>query len=123
VEIVRRLYECFRDRDNEGAFELLDPEIEWDTRESQLPGLDHLYRGHEGVQSFWRQWLDAWDRIDFDFPEPIDLGDGRVLAVITGQRNHGRGTGIWVDQDPYEQLWTIRDGKVVAMSIRWFGPA
>jgi ketosteroid isomerase-like protein len=115
VEIVRRLYEVFRTRDNDAAFELMDPKIEWDGRESFIPGLDKVYRGHNGVAEFWREWLDAWEEIDFDVSEPVELSDGRVIATITRQRNRGRGTGIWVDQAPYQQLWTIRDGKVVEM--------
>lgn len=115
VEIVRRLYEVFEARDNDAAFELMDPQIEWDGRESFVPGLDKVYRGHAGVTEFWREWLDAWEEIDFDVSEPVELSDGRVVATITRQRNRGRGTGIWVDQAPYQQLWTIRDGKVVAM--------
>jgi ketosteroid isomerase-like protein len=119
VEIVRRLYELFRARDNDAALELMDPEIEWDARDVDIPGLDHEYRGHGGVAEFWRQWLDAWDEIDFDVSDPVELSDGRILATITRQRNRGRGTGIWVDQAPYSQLWTIRGGKVVAVKMLW----
>ena len=122
VEIVRRLYEYFRTRDNEAAFQLLDPEIEWDARDGGIPGLDQLYVGHEGVAVFWRSWLDAWDQIDFDVSEPVELDENRVVAQVTRQRNRGRGTGIWVDQRPYEQEWTIRDGKVIRMKIRWLDP-
>jgi ketosteroid isomerase-like protein len=119
VEIVRRLYRCFRERDNETAFELMDPEIEWDARDAQILGLNDVYYGHEGVRRFWRAWLDAWDEIDFDVEDPVELDDGRVVGRITRQRNRGRGAGIWVDNDPYEQVWTIREGKVVAMEYRW----
>jgi hypothetical protein len=34
---------------------------------------------------------------------------------VTRQRNHGRASGIWVDQEPYAQIWTLRGGKVVRM--------
>jgi ketosteroid isomerase-like protein len=122
VEIVRRLYEMFRTRDNEAAFELMDPEIEWDTRGAGIPGADQVYAGHEGVKTYWRAWLEAWDEIDFDVDEPVELEENRVVARITRQRNHGRGTGIWIDQRPYVQEWTLRDGKVVRMRMRWLDP-
>jgi ketosteroid isomerase-like protein len=119
VEIARRLARCFGERDNATAFELLDPEIVWDAREAGIPGLGQIYHGHEGVRSFWRGWLDAWDEIDYDFAEPVELDAERVVVPVTRQRNRGRGTGIWVDNDPYEMVWTIRDGKAVAMEYHW----
>jgi ketosteroid isomerase-like protein len=120
VEIVRRIYETFLSRDNVAARALIDPEIEWDMRELEIPGLDNLYRGIDGVTEFWRQWLDAWDQLDLDLAEPIELRDGRVVVVVRGQRNLGRGTGMWVEMPPYEQVWTIRDGKAVSMRLRLF---
>jgi SnoaL-like protein len=120
VEIVRRLYESFRSRDNDAAYGLLDPEIEWDAREigrqerGAVGDMVEVYRGHDGVRRFWRTWLDAWSEIEFDV-EIEDLGYGRLIGHITNQRLLGRGSGIWVDQQPYGQIWTIRDGKAVRM--------
>jgi SnoaL-like domain len=97
----------------------MDPEIEWDTRGAGIPGADQLYIGHEGVKEYWRAWLDAWDQIEFEISDPVELDENHVLARVTWQRNHGRGTGIWIDQRPYEQEWTLRDGKVIRMEVRW----
>jgi ketosteroid isomerase-like protein len=117
VETVRRIYESFRTRDNETAFALLDPEIEWDMSEGGIPGLSEVYHGHEGVRGFWRQWLDAWDEIYLDAAEPVELVDGRVSVTVMRQRNRGRGTGIWVDMVPYVQVWTLRAGRAVVMKL------
>ena len=119
AEIVRRIYASFLARD-EGAAELIDSEIEWDTRGIDIPGLSNLYRGIDGVVAFWEQWLDAWEQLDFDFSDPIELRDGRVVIVVRGQRNLGRGTGMWVEMPPYEMVWTLRDGKAVGMRLRTF---
>jgi ketosteroid isomerase-like protein len=121
VEIVRGLYEAFARRDNESPFELFADDIEWDTTpyegaEFAGTGIGQLYRGHDGVRLFWRRWLEAWSEIDFDF-EVIDLGGDRVAGIVTRQRNRGHGSGIWVDQQPYAQLWTLREGKVVRMKF------
>ena len=97
----------------------MDPAIEWDARNAGIPGLDQIYHGHDGVRTFWRGWLDAWDEIEYEFGEPTTLRDGRVAVPITRQRNRGRGTGIWIENDPYEMVWTIRDGRAVAMQYRW----
>jgi ketosteroid isomerase-like protein len=118
VEIVRRLYEFFRSRDNESPFELYAEDIVWDARGAQIPGLDQVYHGHDGVRTFWRQWLEAWEEIEFETDEPVELEDGRV-QVLVRQRNRGHGSGIWVDWDPYNHLWTLADGKVRMLEFSW----
>jgi ketosteroid isomerase-like protein len=122
VEIVRRLYECFKSRDNDTPFRFYADDIVWDVRGTGFPGLDHVYHGHDGVRSFWRQWLEAWEEIEFETGEPIELNDGRVQVWVR-QRNRGRGTGIWIDQDPFHQFWTLVDGKVTHVEYRWAGRA
>ena len=109
-------------RDNESPFEVFDEEIVWDARGSSaaLPGweasgLSDVFHGHDGVRRYWRQWLDAWSDIDFQC-ELIELGDGRIAGIVT-QRNRARHSGVWIDQPPYAQIWTLRDGKVVRVEF------
>jgi ketosteroid isomerase-like protein len=118
VEIVRRLYDCFRMRDNETPFEYYAEDIVWDARGAEIPGLEHVYHGHEGIRAFWRQWLEAWDEIQFVIEDPVELDDGRV-EVRVRQRNRGKGAGIWIDQPPYLQFWTIDDGKVTRLEFQY----
>jgi ketosteroid isomerase-like protein len=114
LEIARRLCESFQRRDNDYPFSVFDEEIVWDVTgapEMPLPGeMRGVFHGHAGVRAFWSAWLDAWEAIDFDW-EVVDLGD-QVASLITRQRNHGRASGIWVDQVPYAMIWTIEDGRV-----------
>ena len=117
VEIVQRLYECFRRRDNETPFEYYDRDIVWAVGEFEVLDIDRVYHGHEGVRAFWRQWLSAWDELEWELVELSELENGRVKGVIH-QRNKGKGTGIWVEQRPYEQIWTLADGKVIRVDYR-----
>jgi ketosteroid isomerase-like protein len=118
VAIVGRLYECFRSRDNETPFAFYADDIVWDARGVHLPGLDQIYHGHDGVRTFWRQWLEAWEEIEFEMDGPTELEDGRVQVQVR-QRNRGHGTGIWVEQDPYNHFWTLSDGKVTKLEFSW----
>ena len=88
-EIVELLYESFRRRDDETAFAHLDEDIEWHMEATAMPGLDEVYRGHDGVRRFWREWLGAWSEIKWTVEEVTDLPDGRIRAVVR-QRNKGR---------------------------------
>jgi ketosteroid isomerase-like protein len=119
VEIVKRLYESFRTRDNAAAFELYSTDIVWDVTGFDMPGSDGIYHGHEGVRAFWRNWLDAWKGIEWEQTEPEVLEDGRVRVRIYNQRNKGRETGIEIGQKDYEQFWTIENGKVTRVQYHW----
>ena len=112
------MYECFRRRDNETPFEVYADDVVWDPREAHVLGLDQVYRGHEGVREFWRQWLEAWEEIEFEFGEPEVLEDGRV-RVLVRQRNRGHGSGIWLEQRPYHHFWSLAGGKVTKVEFAW----
>ena len=116
VEIVRELAEAFQHRQQEQAFEFYDPEIEWDSSAiaETYPDLAGVYRGHEGVRAYWRNWLSAWSDLDFEIQDVVDAGDDVVL-LVRNQRQWGRHSGIATEMPPYGIVFTIRGGKVV----RW----
>lgn len=115
VATVEMLLDRFRAGDHD-VFEHYDPEIEWDATR----GADHvqdiakLYRGHEGVRAYWREWLTAWEPMRTWDYEVRDGGES-VVALISGQVNRGRHSGIEVEIPPYALVFTLRDRKV----IRW----
>jgi ketosteroid isomerase-like protein len=119
VEIVKRLYESFRTRDNSAAFDLYAADIVWDVTSMEMLGFESVYHGHDGVRTFWRNWLDAWKGIEWEQTEPEELDDGRVRVQINNQRNTGRETGIEIGQKSYEQCWTVENGKVTRVELRW----
>jgi ketosteroid isomerase-like protein len=116
VEVVRRLLEAFANRDHERAFDFYDPDIEWDVSKQGLifDNTTSVYRGHDGVREYWRQWLSAWRDIDFEVEEILDGGDD-VVALIRNQRQWGRLSGIETEVPPYGLVFTFREAKVV----RW----
>jgi ketosteroid isomerase-like protein len=119
VELVRRLFEAYRTRDNLWPFEVYDPGIEVDVRgQPELVALDWepVYRGHDGFRRWGRHWLSAWGSIDFHVDDLIDAGD-EVVALIS-QVNRGRASGVEVAM-VYAWVWTLQDGMV--MRLRVFG--
>lgn len=107
------LLDKFRAGDHD-VFEHYDPEIEWDGTRSGgvVPELAKVLRGHEGVREYWRTWLSAWQPIEVWDYELRDAGEN-VVALISGQRNRGRHSGIEVELPPYALIFTIGDQKVV----------
>jgi ketosteroid isomerase-like protein len=116
VAIVRRLFELFDGRDHERAFEYYDPEVEFDATAfgEVLPELARVYHGHDGVRTYWREWLFAWSDIAFELEDVVDAGD-EVVGLVRNQRMWGRHSGIEIEMPPYAIVFTLREGKVV----RW----
>jgi len=90
--------------------DLYHPEIEWDASEVPVPDIAGVYRGRDSVLGFWREWLSAWESLQFEY-ELVDAGDRVVMLV--DQRMRGRSTGIEVSFGRYAQVATFRDGLMV----------
>jgi ketosteroid isomerase-like protein len=125
VELLRAAWEDYlagkAEFDAEGTVVKLpgedwwDPEIEWDASEARVPDLAGVYRGKEAVRQWWREWLAAWETLQFEY-ELVDAGD-RVVALIDHQRMRGRSTGIEVSMRKYAQVATFRDGLMVHWKV------
>ncbi len=115
VAIVRLLLDRFRAGDHD-VFDYYDVAIEWDAThgEAHVPELAKVYRGHDGVRAYWREWMTAWEPITVWDYELRDAGPS-VVALISGQTNRGRYSGVEVETAPYALVFTLRSGKVV----RW----
>ncbi len=114
VEIVRTLAEGFQRRQHERAFEFYDPEIEWDASAwaDTNPDIAGVYHGHEGVRTYWRNWLSAWSDLQFEIQDVVDGGDDVVL-LIRNQRHWGRHTGLKMELAPFGMVFTFRGGMIV----------
>jgi ketosteroid isomerase-like protein len=111
VELVRGAFENFLAGEREWGAELLDPEVEWDASDMTLLDIGgRVYHGPDGAQEFWRDWLAAWETVQFEY-RLVDAGH-RVLALID-QRMRGRSTGIEVPFGEYAHVYTFRDGLIV----------
>jgi ketosteroid isomerase-like protein len=123
VERVQQIMEDFRagksEFDAEGMLtkivgeDLMHPDIEWDASEAPFD-LSGTFRGVEAVRHFWREWLAAWETLEFEY-ELVDGGD-RVV-VLLDQRMRGRTTGIDVPLGRYAQVYTFRDGLIVHWKV------
>jgi ketosteroid isomerase-like protein len=116
VEIVRSVYDAAARGDSERVFALYDPEVVLDSSRLEVVTTLEVYRGHDGLRTFFRDWNEAWESIDYDVEELIDAGGQQVVSVVT---RHGRGRTSGAEVDLHVALaWTVRDGKVVR--VAWF---
>jgi ketosteroid isomerase-like protein len=75
-----------------------------------------VYKGHEGLRNWFREWFQAWENLDDHYEELIDAGD-KVVSLST-MRGRGRVSGVEIDLKHNAGIWTVRRGKVV--SVVWF---
>ena len=107
-------------RDAATVLALYDPDIELDASQLGIAGIggggEVVYRGHDGLRRFFRDWHEAWTNIEYDFEELIDAGHEHVIAVVT-RHARGRASGVEVER-PFGLVWTVRGGKVA--QVVWF---
>jgi ketosteroid isomerase-like protein len=111
VEIVRRFYECWTNRDFDGVLESSDPEILFDWSESRSP-YTGVYAGHEGVMEFRTELEEAFDDFSVEAVDVIDL-DSERLITVTAVRGRGRESGILLEAGG-AMLWRLRDGRILS---------
>ena len=119
VEIVRKLFEAVARRDTATVLSLYDPDFEWDGsrhRWSELMRGKSVFRGHEELRKWGRNYYEAWENLDDDIEELIDAGD-QVISIVT-TRARGRASGIDVEWKENAGVWTLQDGKIVR--VVWF---
>jgi len=103
-------------RDFEALLPLYRPDVEVHSPKEwvALGDFDPVYRGHEGLLRFYRQWADAWADNWAEPQELIDLGDRLVLLGEIKAR--GGASGVEVGRR-YAMLWHIRRGKLAREQV------
>ena len=107
VELIRRGYQAYAQRDFQSVFALLHPDIE--IYQTELLPWGGVYLGHEQARDFFRKLNDHTEGM----PEPtnfISAGDD-VLAI---GRLRGR---VRTSRNPYDlaivHMWSVKDGLIV----------
>jgi ketosteroid isomerase-like protein len=108
LELVRRFYEFWPDRDFGVIEPFVDPEAVIDVSRNVFnPG---THRGIDGLRRFLEQIDEVWEDFQITPEELIDGGDTVVVAHrISGK---GRGSGVHAEVLRFGVI-TFRDGKVL----------
>jgi ketosteroid isomerase-like protein len=116
VEVARLVFEAEARGDTQAVLDLYDPEIEWDNSRSPVADfagtVGRVFRGRDGVHKAFREWYEAWEKVESEVEELIDAGGEHVVSVFT-YRARGRTSGAEVEFRHMAGAWTIRNGKVV----------
>jgi ketosteroid isomerase-like protein len=114
VEIVRRIYEAFAERDGVTPFKHYAPDIEWENLHWQPVGVPTVYHGHDGVHEVFQDLLQAFREFEFQTLEFTPVGD-HVLVTVD-EHGVGRTSGVALDRRQYA-VWTLHTGMVTRVRV------
>jgi ketosteroid isomerase-like protein len=114
AERLLAAYEAWNRDDLEGFLELMDPDVVLDLP-GIFPGFEPAYRGHDGIERFWRHLRDPWERFEIDVEGVVEHDDEFVVAMRF--RAKGVGSGADVDMS-YGHGVRMRDGRAVEIYAR-----
>jgi uncharacterized protein len=107
VEVCRRALDAFSEGDADAFAELTTPDLEWKTGLGAVEG--EIFRGREGVRTYFERLRSAWEEFRFLPDEFHDLGD--VVLVLGHLHGRGRGGGVPV-RSPVGAVWDLRGGRI-----------
>ena len=110
VEIVRRVYEAFNERNADEAVELVSPRFSFQSEFGALSG--RRYYGRAGFRNYFRDMADVWAVFQIELDEIEAVGEAVIVAYR--ERAVGRGSGIEIEAHGYE-LWRFEHGQLVSM--------
>jgi ketosteroid isomerase-like protein len=105
MDVTRRAFQAFADRDLDALLALLDDDIE---AFPIVSGMEGGYHGHGGIRRWWASLLGTFPAFRAEIVELQDLGD-RTIAVLR-LRGHGVGSATPVDAAAW-QVTEVRHGK------------
>jgi ketosteroid isomerase-like protein len=111
IDVVRRSYEAFRRRDVDAFLSCIDPDVEFRSLVLEVEG---VYRGHEGVRSWWDEVLGVFP--DWS-PEVVDAREvGSHVLVRARTEGPGTGSGIAPQRDFWE-VAQVRGGRITTWAF------
>jgi ketosteroid isomerase-like protein len=113
VQVVKGVMSRFEAGDRQAWREHFDPNVVWDTSASELPAAS-VYHGHQGVERFFRDWLETWTDYEVATREYIDAGN--AVVFVFRQSGTGRGSGVRVERD-FFGVCDMRKSKVVRFRL------
>jgi ketosteroid isomerase-like protein len=109
TEVVKEFTRSFEQGDRDSWRQYFDPDVVWDASATDMP-FAGVYRGHQGVEQFFRDWLPTWRDLEVATREYIDAGNS--VVVVFRQTGTGRGSGVRIAKD-FFGVYDLKDTKVV----------
>ena len=113
LEIVRRVWQAWSDRDMDRLVEDWDPDIEWDLSNFEEAPPGARASGVAQVMALIANWLAPWEIYELTVEEEAAAGD-KVLLIVS-RRARLRATSEQADTVA-AQVWTLRDERILRIA-------
>jgi ketosteroid isomerase-like protein len=110
VQLLRGVYERWREGDFSAGVELFDPLILFIMR-PEFPDAGN-YLGLDRVAEYMRGFLEPWTRLTIEAEDYFESGDS--IAVAVRQRGTGGESGAPTELR-YFQVWSFRGDRVIRL--------
>jgi len=101
IEITRRAAEAANRRDIDGLMAFFAPDALVDGTRT----VGGLWRGRAAVRAFVEDWASAYEELEWEFEEPVDLGNGVVFAVVPQKGSLVGGAGYAQQREAWVVVW------------------
>ena len=109
-EIVRRAFDVWATRDLEVMAALYHPDIVYDCSRRILN--PEIYAGYDGLVQLSEEIDAIWDTFDISIERLVEVGDGRVIILMTSSAR-GRSSGVELVDTKAATIFTVKDGVIV----------
>jgi ketosteroid isomerase-like protein len=116
VEVVRRGFEAFSQKDFEGWYAVTSRNVKRHPRREE-PGVKDSYEGWDGVLDYLVNWYAGWDEYT---AEPVRFIDGGEYVIVDVREvGVAEQSGMRVEEN-FAHAFKVDDRKIVEW--RMFGP-
>src|SRR3954451_12388470 len=81
LDRLKSAYDAWNRRDVDGALAYLDADVEW-RMSGEIVGTADAYYGHDGVRSWWLEFLDPFESLEIEPEEITEVNPDRVLVRV-----------------------------------------
>jgi ketosteroid isomerase-like protein len=115
VELLRRFYESFNQRDLDAVLELCTEDVEI-YKDPEVVEMVAAFtpRGQELVAQYLRVWLDSWDEYNVRPDDFVQSGD--QVAALIQLRARGKGSQFEIEEEMAD-VFAIRDARIARLRL------
>jgi ketosteroid isomerase-like protein len=108
VDVVRRMFAAFAERDLEAMCREMDEDVEFLPVTANLTTGGVPYRGHDGIARYMEDVARVWPQMQIDPGDLTEVGD----TVVALGRVRARGGGMIIDR-PTGWVFMMRAGRIL----------
>jgi ketosteroid isomerase-like protein len=115
VELLRRFYESFNQRDLDAVLELCTDDVEV-YKDPEVVEMVAAFtpRGQEHVAQYLRVWLESWDAYNARPEEFVQSGD--EVAALIQLRARGKGSQFDIEEEMAD-VFAVRKGRIARLRL------